>query len=307
MSYKHLSISERSAIAYYLSEAISVTKIAKLLNRHSSTIYREITRNTVNNEYVPDVAQETYQERFTSMKNHLKRDTDLLKQIKNKLEKYWSPEQICGHFKIIKKESFVAFSTVYNWIRQGFFGNIKSVLRRSGKPYKRYTSANIMKGGKHISERSSKANARIEIGHYELDTVVGPLGTKGAIVTAVDRCSRLLLAKKVENRKAVTVTKAIEEMFLDIPVHSMTFDNGKEFTNFKDLENKLHVMTYFANPRSPWQRGSNENTNGLLRQFFPKGKLLDKVTDNQVQEAVNLINSRPRKVLNYKTAYELNN
>ena len=161
-----------------------------------------------------------------------------------------------------------------------------------------------MKGGKSIHERPEVANNRERIGDWEIDTVVGPKGTTSVLVTVVDRCSRKLLAKVEPNRKAQTVTKALLSLLENEIVYSITADNGKEFSNYEELEEKLRVPVYFADPYCSWQRGTNENTNGLLREYIPKGKDIQTVTQEELDHYVYLINTRPRKVLGFKTALE---
>jgi len=162
-----------------------------------------------------------------------------------------------------------------------------------------------MKGGTSIHERDEVANERLEFGHWELDTVVGPLGTKQALVTAVDRKTRLLLVQKVERRTAENVKLAIIKLLGNQVVKSMTFDNGKEFSKHEELTLFFSAPCYFADPRSPWQRGTNENSNGLLRQYFPKGTHFKFVQQEEIDSAVHEINSRPRKVLGYRSSYSL--
>lgn len=306
MTYKHLTIHERCSIALYLSDGIPVKKIANLLQRNESTIRREIKRNSDSGVYVGAQAQEKAEKRYSSLKNASKLTKDLRLKILEKLEQDWSPEQIRGYFLRFEK-TFISFKAIYNWIRQGMFGNVTSHLRRAGKKYKRKTDVNIMKGGTSIHDRMEAANERSEIGHWELDTVVGPLGTKSAIVTAVDRMTRLSIVRKVENRTSQNVTEAILFMLNHHPVKSLTFDNGKEFSNHEHLSLFFSVPCYFADPRSPWQRGTNENTNGLIRQYFPKGTVFDYINDDDIEKVVDLINSRPRKIFKYQSAQEIFN
>ncbi|MFD1898999.1 IS30 family transposase [Enterococcus termitis] len=159
-----------------------------------------------------------------------------------------------------------------------------------------------MSGGKSIHDRPKEAKERIRVGDWELDTVVGCKGTKSCLLTIVDRKSRYLKSMLLPDRKANRVAKAIELLLKNEVVHTLTADNGKEFSDFRQVERKLNTDVFFADPYASWQRGTNENTNGLLREFIPKGKDIGTYTEEQLQEYVHMINTRPRKTLGYQTA-----
>jgi IS30 family transposase len=309
MNQRHLTILERESIFKFLALGYSKSKIALKLSRSRSTITREIKRNTVNGEYSPSIAQEVYQHRKSNCgtKNKLN-DSVLLIDIQEKLELGWSPEQISGRAKLDNKYE-VSFKTIYRAIKNGFFSkDIFKFLPRKGKIKPRNTkeSRGTIPDKKMIEERPEEANNRSEIGHYESDTIVGK-DHKGAIVTYVCRMTRFLIAELIPDRKAETFNKATIENFKYIPreyIKTFTSDNGKEFSKFKELEKELGVNTYFANPYHSWERGTNENTNGLLRRFFPKGTEFLKLTKEEVNIAVRKINNRPRKCLNWKTPQE---
>ncbi len=219
-----------------------------------------------------------------------------------------SPEQIATRTSIEKTLS-ICHESIYGHIhkdkKQG--GNLYTLLRCQKKRKKRYGSSNnrrsVIKDQVRIDKRPKVIDGRKRKGDFEGDTIIGK-AHKGVIVTIVDRKTRFLLAKKAESKKAADVTSAILSVLNDHKVRSITYDNGGEFALHKQIAELTNSKSYFANPYHSWERGTNENTNGLLRQYFPKHTDFTKVTEEQLQLAVNEINHRPRKVLEYKSAYE---
>lgn len=295
---------ERNAIAYYYQQGLSFSAIARLIQRHVSTISREIKRNSNKRGiYDPSFAQMLAKERSKEKKNRSKLTEETIEKINEKLVIHWSPEMIYFRFRKEGQE-MVSTNTIYRWIHSGKVGSPK-YLRRRGVPYKRFCDVNRMRGGKSIHEREKVISERCRLGDWEADTVVGCKGTKTVIVTLVDRKSRFLLADICLDRTAKRVSRSIVRLLKDQVVRTITADNGKEFSDFRTVENKLSVPVYFADPYCSWQRGTNENTNGLLREFIPKGTDIGTITKNQLQKYVKLINSRPRKVLDFQTAEEV--
>lgn len=301
--YDQLTDLERNCIAMYRRQGLTLSKIGELIGRSTPTISREIKRNSKpDGTYEPAYAQALANSRRAACKNRLKFTQEIKWKIESKLVIGWSPVMIWAFYRQFDS-NFVSVKTIYRYILEGKVGSVE-LLRRKGKPYKRRFDVNRMKGGKSIHERPEVANNRARIGDWEIDTVVGPKGTTSVLVTVVDRCSRKLLAKVEPNRKARTVTKALLSLLKNEIVYSITADNGKEFSNYEELEEKLRVPVYFADPYCSWQRGTNENTNGLLREYIPKGKDIRTVTQEELDHYVYLINTRPRKVLGFKTALE---
>lgn len=300
LSYAQLNNYERALIAiYYNEEKKSINQIAKLLERNPATICRELKRNkNQRGRYDPSYAQALAEERLKSKTNRSKYSLELKEKIETKLVKTWSPQQISNWYKM-KNQQIVSTKTIYRYIKQGMLGATK-YLRRKGKSYKRASDVNRMSGGKSIHDRSEVIENRERIGDWEVDTMVGLKGTKTVILTLVDRKSRLLLARLCSDRKASTISNEIVKMLKKHTVHSITADNGKEFADFAYLEKKLNTSVYFADPYCSWQRGTNENTNGLLREFIPKGIDLATVSKADLRNYVKLINGRPRKVLGYR-------
>lgn len=301
--YTHLTDIERNAIAYYLSEGLSYSEIGRLLDRSNATICREVKRNAKEDgHYEPAYAHTAAKERLFSRKTCEKLTPEVKEQINQSLALNWSPMSISGVYRK-QERNFPSFCSIYRYIHDGKVGSVLQ-LRRKGKPIKRFSEVNRMKGGKSIHDRPKEVEERKRLGDWEIDTVVGPKGTNAVIVTVVDRCSRKLLAQVAPDRKAATVTKRLLDMLKNEIVCSLTADNGKEFSNYEELEEKLQVPVYFADPYCSWQRGTNENTNGLLREYIPKGKDIGQVTQEELDRYVYLINTRPRRIFGFRTALD---
>ena len=310
MSHTHFTIDERESILEYLALGLSKAKIARRLNKHRSSIGREIERNTINGRYKPHKAQELYSQRKKACGAKRKLENSiLLLDIQDKLEAGWTPEQISGRARL-EGNFNISFKTLYSAISGGLLlSNTLELLPRKGRKRKNGTkeTRGRIPDKLMIEERPEEANDRSEIGHFESDTIIGR-GKQGAIMTYVCRKSRFLIAELMEDRKADTFNQATIESFRYIPseiAKTFTSDNGKEFSKFKELEEKLGVACYFANPYHSWERGTNENTNGLLRRFFPKGTDFKTLTKKEVNKAVWTINNRPRKCLGFKTPLEI--
>ena len=301
--YTHLTDIERNAIAYYLDQGLNYSEIGRLLDRNNATIGREIKRNAKEDgRYEPAYAHTAAKERLSSRKTCEKLTPEVKEQINQSLSLNWSPMSISGVYRKQKRD-FPSFCSIYRYIRDGKVGSVLQ-LRRKGKPIKRASEVNRMKGGKSIHDRPKEIDERKRLGDWEIDTVVGPKGTHAVIITVVDRCSRKLLARVAPDRKAATVTRQLLNMLKNEVVCSLTADNGKEFSNYEELEEKLQVPVYFADPYCSWQRGTNENTNGLLREYIPKGKDIGQVTQEELDRYVYLINTRPRRIFGFHTALD---
>ena len=314
MKHKHLSLEERHYIETSLKKGDSQNMIAKALNRSQGTISKELSRNRGERGYRYKQA-----DRFTNARHREKpkatKMTDKIKLfIKEQLESHQSsPEQIAGR---LKKEQNISLhhETIYRYIIQDKkdAGEMYLHLRHKQKPYrKRYGSAstNSAKGIPErvdIDERPEIINNRQRVGDWEGDTVIGAMH-KGAIVTLDERVSKLRLALPMVGKFALNTKEAIIELLEPLKpfVKSITFDNGKEFAKHKEMASILECDTYFAKPYHSWERGQNENANGLLRQYFPKGMSFIDVARKEVIEAIHKLNSRPRKCLNYATPYEV--
>ena len=305
MSYKHLNTFERTRIKVLSKMGYSTRQIASQLNRHHSTIARELKRNT-QETYQAELAHELARKRRLVCRRDENKSEELIQMIQHYLKLTWSPEQISQ--TVLK--GIISFKTIYRWIYDGtIFSGDLSCLRQKGKRRKPRETRGRFNIGTSIHQRPKDVKKRQTFGHWELDTVVSSRGqSKGCLSTFVERQTRFYLAVKIENRSATEMYRAISELHEQFPrdtFKTYTVDRGKEFACYSRVEADLKVPVYFADAYSSWQRGSNENANGLLREFFPKKTDLAQGTEKEVNEALCLINHRPRKCLGWKTSFEL--
>lgn len=311
MSYTHFTTEERACLQFYYVQGLSLRKIAKLLRRSPSTISREISRNSwmfVKGRFYYYAS--TAQNKAKRRKKFCHRGTYFSEEVKayieEKLALTWSPEQIANTPCELKMPST---STIYRLIYEKYIvnGNVK-YLRRKGKGRKN-KSEKKGKHGKSIRKRPKHIYNRKEFGYWELDTVVSGQGkSKACFITLAERKTRYYIAVKSPNRKAETVAKIITETLSVFPkeaVKTITTDNGSEFAAWEEIEKALSCEMYFADAYCAWQKGTNENLNGLLREFYPKGSNLSRVSAKTLQKNLVLINARPKKVLSYQKPQDL--
>lgn len=313
MSYKHININERCCIVEYLNLGWNVPKIAKELNRNKSTISREIKRNIINGKHSAHIVQDNYEARRMKCKPYGKKtDGSLINYIQEKLNNHWSPEQTSGRILIDRPDKKITFSSIYNWLYNGVLNKCSvELLRRKGKSLNLKETRGKFNIGKTIKQRPKEVRKRITVGHWELDTVVSSRGkSKACLSTFVERKTRLPKIRVMPNRKAITFNEhfkiALNE-FESKFLKTLTVDRGKEFAGYVDLESDLKVNVYFADHYSSWQRGTNENTNGLIREFFSKKFDFSTITQKEVDIVKCYLNNRPRKCLGYKTPLEVFN
>ena len=309
-SYTHFTTDEREKLLFFCAQGMGIRKMAQALNRSPSSVSRELRRNRNNDgSYSSSQADRKYHERRQKcVRKRLLDDPQLNSHVTEKLKELWSPEQISGRLKVEKSSMSISFPTIYRAIHQGLIKISKKCLRRQGRkpsPHKSETRGRLH-GQKTIHERPKGAENRSRFGHWEGDTVLGARG-KGVACTFVDRKSSYLVAKRMPDRKAATMNQFWCKAFDKFPAalrRTFTVDNGNEFFSYAEVEQKLKTKVYFADPYSPWQRGANENTNGLLRQYFPKKCDFNSVSDEDFQKAVDSLNNRPRKRLGFRTPAE---
>lgn len=313
MKHKHLSLEERYYIEIALKEGNSCNAIAKALHRAQSTISQEIRRNTGQRGYRHKQANRMAIDRRKLKPKAVKLTSEIKQFIGDEMQSHQSsPEQIAGRLKQVKGIA-LHHETIYRYVlrdkQQG--GELYLHLRHQAKPYrKRYGSTTNSSRGipnrVDIDERPASVNNREKIGDWEGDTIIGK-GHKGAIVTLDERKSKLRLAWPLKGKFAEETKEGIVRLLEPFKafVNTITFDNGKEFAKHTSIASKLSCKTYFAKPYHSWERGQNENANGLLRQYFPKSMPLVDVTTESVLDAVGRLNSRPRKCLGFKTPYEV--
>ena len=319
MSYTHFTLEERKYLQKLLAEGLSFRKIAMILERSPSTISREVHRNKAkyrphqksDNKYWYNHwrANNLYtRRRREQVRAALRPGTKAWDFIVAGLNQFWSPEAIAGRWHLkFPEEKPLCVSTIYRYIRKGKFPEItvKSNLRRHGKRMlPRKSNYNSIQPDRIIPQWPDEIRNRIRIGDWEGDTVYGGVG-KGFLVTLVDRKSRLLRMGLLRTRSAEETRSVIEKLLRDLPVKSISLDNGSEFSEFRKLEEQLSAPIYFAEPHKPWQRGTNENTNDIVRFFFPKGFDFRTVSDADIAFVEYLINNRPRKCLDWKTPSEV--
>jgi len=303
-SYTHFTLEERESIYLLLKQNKKISEIAIDLNRNKASISREIARNKdkITGEYNPFEAEQLYKERRKNCKRtaRIQKDSSIYHYICEKLRLFWSPEIIAAKWKEENPQERISFSTIYSAIDRGVLQKItaKTHLRRRGKKkYGKRSRFHTIHPEHTIHERPIEANKRERCGDWEGDTIRSSPG-KGCMVTFVDRKSRKLVAAQSKDMSAKSVYNAILKAFRGIHPKTITLDNGSEFALFRELEKALDTTIYFADPHSPWQRGSNENTNGLLRFFFPRGFDFRTLSDRKLKKVVQLINSRPKFCLN---------
>lgn len=319
MSYHHLTMDERNVIYRMHFQGYSNAEIARCLGRHRSSIGRECRRNaTADGRYWPDQAQTHANHRCRA---HLCRPkTDhrrLMTYVEDRLRHDWSPEQIAGRLQAQAPAGLeghsISHTTIYRWIwsdplrTQTLRPYLRIARKPRRKPYGKPSRQGQIAGKRSIDDRPREANDRAALGHWEGDTMVGK-ARRGYLLTCVDRASRYLIARQVDACASVPVAEQLRRSLRPLPAkkrRSLTLDNGREFARPVQLERQLAMPIYFAHPYHSWERGTNENTNGLLRQYLPKGTDLSLITPPQLRVYVSQLNHRPRKGLGYRTPFEV--
>lgn len=317
--HTHLTPEEREDIMVLWREGRSQADIARVIGRHRSTISRELSRNMCakgapNEYYRAFTAQRRYEDRRKACKRRRLLDGGwLFSLVRDKfLGEQWSPEQIEGRLALELGRSPVSDTTIYRAIRDGLFdsclpGRKKAACRLRHKGKRRRSPGTERRGkfdGAPIDDRPREAESRSELGHWEADTVAG-VASGCCLVTLVDRRSGLIAGGKCARKSSAHVNDAIISALKEHPLKSITPDRGKEFAAHAQVTAEIGVGFYFAYPHHPWQRGTNENTNGLLREYFPKGRPIDGFSDEEVQSVYHRLNRRPRKRHGYRTPYEV--
>ncbi len=311
--YHHLTYDQRCQIYILKERGDNQSEIAKAIGVNRSSVSRELNRNTGQRGYRHNQAQEKTQiRRSETLPPNLKMTPQLITTIEEKLKVQWSPEQISGWLK--KQGTPISHETIYAYIwrdkRQG--GSLYQELRHHGKKYNKRSKGTSGRGcisnRIDIDERPAIVEEKARLGDWELDTIIGA-GQSGAIVSMVERTSKLTKLTRVDHKTAEEVEKALIERLKPVKdfVHTMTADNGKEFANHQKISIELEAGFYFAKPYHSWERGLNEHTNGLVRQYFPKNKRFDEITLEALEKVELLLNSRPRKVLYFETPLEVFN
>lgn len=313
MSYTHLALEERFLIQKHLQAGCSQRKIARHLERDPSTISREIKRNTGKRGYRYKQADESAKHCRSEASSTPRKMTEEVRAMVRSLlaKRRWSPEQIAGR---LRREGVVSVSAkcIYNyiWEDRAAGGTLyKSLRRRGKKPNRRGRDGSgrgVIPGRVDIRERPKEVEEKRRTGDWEADTIVGSRH-RGALVSLVDRHSKFTFLSKVRGKTAQEVGDAMLRRLLPVRglVRTITADNGKEFAGHRRVAGELCAGFYFATPYHSWERGLNEHTNGLVREFFPKSLDLRKVDPREVKYVEDMLNTRPRKVLDYRTPEEV--
>jgi IS30 family transposase len=322
MPYHHLTEKERYVISHMVLDNFSLREIGRRLGRHHTSLSREIKRNRPT--YSDDAVYWYYDAHPTAMKRrHKARHNRRLNRVKLRtyvkirIKLEWSPQAIAARLKRDYPNDDtmrISHETIYRWIylnaTQG--GDIYCHLRRCHKKrrrQKRYGSGRrFIPGRISIDLRPSIVDTRERFGDWEGDTMAGGKGTGGLATHVERRCRYLLAAKLMDKTSADMTLQSIKSFQREVPLsmrQTLTVDNGKEFSQFKELETKTGLKVYFADPYAAWQRGTSENTNGLLRQYFPKGTDFRNISRKHIAIVVKKLNNRPRKCLNYQTPCEV--
>ena len=309
--YNQITVDERYHIYAYKKAGFCSAKIAQLLGRHKSSIYRELNRNKGKRGYRPKQAHEKSDRRRHEACKAIKMVPDLIKLVELKIQEDWSPEQISGW--LLNEQSLsLSHERIYQhiWSNKDKDGDLYKHLRHQGKKYNKRsngkTSRGQIKNRISIDKRPAIVDSKVRVGDWEIDTVIGK-GHQGILVTLVERKTLYSLAAQVDSKHAEPVTKATISLLTPLKgrIHTITADNGKEFALHEKIARQLKTKVYFAHPYHSWERGVNENTNGLLRQYFPKNTNLKNVAQKEVDDAVFKLNNRPRKTLGFKTPAEM--
>ncbi|TGL67431.1 IS30 family transposase [Leptospira jelokensis] len=310
MKYCQLTPNKRFAIYLFLQQNYSLTEIAKSLNRHKSTISREMKRNTGGRGYRYKQADQWAESRRINAKKHIKFNPELKSIVIKCLKDDWSPEQISAY---LSERMSLSHETIYKFVKHDriYGGTLYKHLRQSNRRRrKKYGSGSNAKGTiknrVFIKDRPKSVEKRNRIGHWEGETIVGK-NHKGSIVTLVERKSLYVKLVLCKDRTSKIVTKGINKILKNVSdkVTTITVYNGKEFSSHQEISKSLDAKVYFADPYSFWQRGINESINGLVRQYFPKGSDFSKITKKDVEKVERKLNNRPRKTLGFKTLNEV--
>jgi IS30 family transposase len=313
MSYHQITSGERYMLAALRKQGFNQSAIAKALDRHRSTISRELKRNAAKSTgyYRPSKAQEMANGRRSRSRRNRQFSRSDFRKVEALLKRQWSPEQISGY---LRRHHILSISheTIYQhiWLDRRLGGSLHTHLRGARKQrrkrYGAYDSRGRLAGKRHISERPKAVDRRSTLGHWEIDTVIGK-GSRHCLLTLVERKSGYVLIGKLKartkeqtNQRALKLIRRHTDRF-----ETITADNGTEFHDYRALEDASGVTFYFATPHHSWERGTNENTNGLIRQYVPKGTSMTKLTQHDCNAIAERLNARPRKRLRYRTPQEV--
>jgi IS30 family transposase len=309
---KHLTVEQRYTISVMLQKGYKQKQIAEAIGKDKSTVSREIRRNcdVRSGEYRYELAQRKCDKRHETKRKRIRFTEPVKAYVDTLLKNDFSPEQIAGRAKLENVEC-VSHERIYQyvWADKKAKGSLFTHLRRKGRKYRKRGSAKdsrgIIKDRVDISQRPAIVEEKIRLGDLEIDTIIGK-NHRGAILTINDRVSSYVWMAKLNGKNADELAmKAVEILQPHTHwIHTITGDNGKEFADHKKIAQQIGIDFYFAKPYHSWERGANENTNGLIRQYFPKGSSFESITDKQIQDVQHKLNNRPRKKLGFLSPIE---
>lgn len=311
MSYQQLTYEQRCQIEALNKSGLTQKEIAGIVGTTQPSISRELKRNTGKKGYRHKQAHNKCLNRRKLSHKPTKMTPKLIALISKQLKEKWSPEQISG-WLLEEHEVLLSHEAIYLYVLRdkAAGGDLYTHLRRQGKKYQKRVnnkrSRGQIKNRVSIDERPKIVDSKERIGDWEIDTMIGK-GHSGAIVTIVERATMFTLTARVNSKEARAVTDATIKLLkpYKVALHSITADNGKEFAYHEEITKKLGVPVYFAHPYHSWERGLNENTNGLLRQYWPKETDFKNVSHQEVLDVTDSLNDRPRKTLDYKTPKQM--
>lgn len=305
----HITVSQRYTISSMLKQGYSQIDIAKAINKDKSVISRELKRNADSRSgiYSDELANRKYTKRQKEKHKYIKFTSEMQQEVEVLLHQDYSPEQVVGVFKKQGKP-IVSVERLYQhiWNDKKASGTLYTHLRRQGKKYRKRGASKdnrgIIKNRISIEQRPLEVEKRERFGDLEVDLIIGK-NHEQAIVTINDRASGMLKMKKTPSKEAKIVQETITELLEDwVPyIFTMTSDNGKEFAEHQCVAEKLYIDYYFAHPYHSWERGSNENLNGLIRQYIPKNTNFKTLSDQYIKDIETKLNNRPRKRFNFQT------
>ena len=314
MSYHQLTPGERYMLAALRRQGYNQSEIARSLGRHRSTVCREVRRNSTraDGRYRATTAQERTNGRRSRSRRNSRFGAGDFALIDELLCRQWSPEQVAGHLRRMG-QLLISHETIYRhvWRDKRAGGTLHTHLRgarkRRRKRYGSYDSRGRLAGKRMISERPPEVESREQVGHWEADTVAGA-GTKDCVATLVERKTGLILIGKLADRTARGLSRRLTRLIRGAArVETVTADNGTEFHDYQRIEGLTGAAFYFARPYHSWERGSNENANGLIRQYLPKGASMAGLSQHQCNSIARKLNTRPRKRLGFRTPLECYN
>ena len=312
MTYRQLASEERYMLAALRRQGLNQAEIARAMRRHRSTICRELRRNSTraDGRYRAFTAQERTNGRRARSRRNLRFSAADFAMVDELLCQQWSPEQVAGYLRQTGR-LLISHETIYRHVwrdkRTGgtLYTHLRGARKRRRKRYGAYDSRGRLAGKRMISERPAEVETRAHSGHWEADTVAGA-GARDCIVTLVERKTGLVLIGKLKDRSAKSLSQRVTRLIRQHggAFKTVTADNGTEFHDYQRIEERTGVTFYFARPYHSWERGSNENANGLIRQYLPKGVSMAGLSQPQCNAIARTLNTRPRKRLGFRTPLE---